>query len=500
MGNKFIYAAAVLLLVFLPATDLLASTTLTKDEVGLNVHWTLGGFDKDELYGQRLNESHTKWAREHFYTEVFYSDNDSWDDRYEDVLKEYKARNIKVVGMLAYGPEAGNYTSPDMETWEMFVDYMVRRYKRYVSVWEVWNEPDSPDYLQPNTVNNYIPILETAYDKIKSIDSSATVLAAGLASPNASFAEGLYSGTDKFDALSFHAYYCGWVKDDGNYDRLTNDLASLKAVVDKYKGSKNWVTEMGCSTGPANISESFQEEYLSQAVPLVMNSGFVERVMVYNIRNYDYEDQYEANFGLVDTNLSPRAAWSWYKDLPIGPYNVRRQTVAQEQSGAVELRTELEKYFGSGLIPISAENWPTVVNAYIYGDYSVQAIVQAIRYGGKTTHPSIPFRYWQETADYRDYINKDWTGGMIIHAYDKPRVLITTEQAKANELRAALQRDYDYANLGITQLNWGGLVNAYVYGEYSIADIAKAYQCNGAVNFEIGKSLWQLRSEYQACQ
>jgi len=182
-----------------------------------------------------------------------------------------------------------------------------------------------------------------------------------------------------------------------------------------------------------------------------------------------------------------------------GPYDQRRITVAAEQSQAIELKTELEKYFGTGLIPISAENWPTVVNAYIYGGYSVQAITQAIRYGGKTTHPSIPFRYWKRTADYQDYISKDWTGGMIIYAYGKPRALITTEQGKANELKTALQQRPDFASLGITQENWGDLTKAYIYGGYSAADITKAYKCNGAVNFTIAKDVWQARDEYKAC-
>ncbi|MFH2105323.1 MAG: glycosyl hydrolase [Parcubacteria group bacterium] len=500
MWRKFAKLILILLVVLFPLTDILAANTIpTKERVGLNVHWTLGGFNKDELYGQRLSESRTKWAREHFYTEVFYSDNTSWGDRYEDILKEYKARDIKVVGMLAYGPEEGNYASPDLERWEMFIDYMVRRYKRYVSVWEIWNEPDSPDYLQPNTVANYLPILDTAYDKIKSIDSHATVLAAGLASPNATFAEGIYSGTDKFDALSFHAYYCGWALDDGSHDRLINDLNSLKAVVDKYKGNRTWVTETGCSTGARGVTESYQAQYLEEAIPIMLDTGFIERILVYNIRNYDYEDQYEANFGLVDEDLNPRPAWNWYKNMPIGPYNVERGTIAFEQEKAVELKSGLERYFGAGLIPISAENWTTVANAYTYGGYSVKAITQAIRYGGKTTHPSIPFRVWSKTDEYRDYINKDWTGGMIIHAYGQPRALITTEQGKANELQAALRSGYDYANLGITQQNWGGLLNAYVYGGYSVADIAKAYKCNGAVHFEIDKDVWQLRPEYQAC-
>jgi len=68
----------------------------TKEHVGLNVHWTLGGFGLDNLYSKRLDESKTKWVREHFYTEVFYSDNTAWVYRYENKLKEYKKKGIKV--------------------------------------------------------------------------------------------------------------------------------------------------------------------------------------------------------------------------------------------------------------------------------------------------------------------------------------------------------------------------------------------------------------------
>lgn len=498
--NFFIpsFIGVFLLILVLPLNSF-AAYYPTKDEVGLNVHWTLGGFNLDNLYDMRLSESKTRWVREHFYTEVFFSGNNSWDDRYENVLKKYRSKNIRIVGMLAYGPEHGNFLSPDPKKWEEFVDYMVRRFGRYVKVWEVWNEPDSPDYLRPNTADNYIPILEIAYNRIKKIDPDAKVLAAGMTSPNPGFADELYSKTNKFDALSFHLYYCGWYRDAGNHDKLINDLNSLKGVINKHQGSKAWVTEIGCSTGSYNIDENFQQHYLSEAIPLVMESGFVERILIYNIRNYTYGDPYEDNFGLLDSEMKPRKSWYWYKKILIGPYNKLRIPLSEEQNKALELRAKLEKYFGEGLIPVSAANWPTLVNAYIYGEYPVQAIVQAIRYGGKTVHPQIPYYLWKEKPEYQEYINKDWTGGMIIFAYGLPRILITDEQAKASELKNLLQQNYDFGTLRITIENWGTLVNAYVYGGYPLEAIARAYTCNGAVSFEIPYNSWKVRGEHITC-
>jgi len=479
--------------------EVFAFSAPTKDNLGLNVHWTLGGFNLDNLYRKRLVESKTKWAREHFYTEVFYGGNNAWVYRYEETLKQYKKDGIKVVAMLAYGPEHKNFSSPDPKKWEGFVDYMVRRYGKYVDVWEVWNEPDSPTYLKPNTVDNYLPILEIAYDRIKKLKPKDKVLAAGLASPNVYWADELYQRTKKFDALSFHIYYCGYRRDDGNYDRLIGDLNSLKRVINNYNGEKAWVTEMGCSTGERDVDENFQVKYLNEATRIVMDSEFVERIFLYNIRNYDYIDNYENNFGLLYKNMSPRLAWSWYKKIPIGPYNQEKLSWEAEADKAQELRRRLEYYFGKGLIPASAEHWPKFVSAYTYGGYSVKDIVQTIRFGGKTVHTEIPQYLWKNRSEYVEYINKDWTGGVIIFAYNKPRILITEEAQKAIELKEALQANYDYQSLKINPDNWDTLVKAYVYGEYPVEAISRAYTCNGAVHFEIPYEQWRYRAEYQQC-
>ncbi|MCD4706042.1 hypothetical protein K8R61_03095 [bacterium] len=80
--------------------------------------------------------------------------------------------------------------------------------------------------------------------------------------------------------------------------------------------------------------------------------------------------------------------------------------MSQEQNKAKELKQGLEKYYGINKIPIHKKHWHTIVNSYIYGDYPINTIIKAIKLGGKTVHPNIPFSAWQTAKDYINYINK----------------------------------------------------------------------------------------------
>jgi len=85
-------------------------------------------------------------------------------------------------------------------------------------------------------------------------------------------------------------------------------------------------------------------------------------------------------------------------------YNKARLSHEIEANKALYLRSELEKILGS--LNIAVDHWYKLLNAYIYGDYPVQAIAQAIRFGGKTVHPNISWQQWQNSSDYQEYINR----------------------------------------------------------------------------------------------
>lgn len=85
-------------------------------------------------------------------------------------------------------------------------------------------------------------------------------------------------------------------------------------------------------------------------------------------------------------------------------YNRTRLGHQIEAERAQYLRKALQDRLGN--LNISVQHWYKLLNAYIYGDYPVEAIAQAIKYGGKTVHPTIGWSSWKNSDDYREYINK----------------------------------------------------------------------------------------------
>ncbi|MCK4553930.1 hypothetical protein KAU19_03130 [Candidatus Parcubacteria bacterium] len=84
----------------------------------------------------------------------------------------------------------------------------------------------------------------------------------------------------------------------------------------------------------------------------------------------------------------------------------RLKSLAQEQNFAKILKQLLEQSFGINKIPLNKKYWHIFVNAYVYGNYPVQVIKQAIKFHGKTVHPDISFSAWQRAKDYLEWIGK----------------------------------------------------------------------------------------------
>ncbi len=381
-----------------------------KTDLGMNVHWSLDAFDANGKTESFLKNSNTKWVREHFYTEVLDTeDNTAWMKRYDYVMRKYHDMDIKVVGMIAYGPANGDFDVPDMDRFLRFVEFVVSRYKPYVNYWQIWNEPDSASFLTPNNYDAYKKILEPAYDRIKREDPDATVLTAGISYPNKDFIERMYKGSgDKFDILAVHAYYCRAYNANKDNMLLEDGFTGLyNDVIKKYKpNDKIWITEMGCSTS-GGIGRGLQKEYLQKKVPWLLSQDYVEKIFLYTYRDRVTASDYENKFGFLTRALEPKPVFWWYSGIYKGPYNQDfvKQDVASEK--AVKLRKGLENYFGKGKIPVSAQNWYTITNSYTYGGYPIPAIARAIKFGGKTVHPTIPWKVWKKTNMYKEWIVKN---------------------------------------------------------------------------------------------
>lgn len=87
-------------------------------------------------------------------------------------------------------------------------------------------------------------------------------------------------------------------------------------------------------------------------------------------------------------------------------YNVTCRNLPAERKAAIEIKDALYKKYRGRTPSGAARNWFTLVRARAYGGYPIEAIVQAVRFGGKTVHPSIPWSSWKNSKDYKDYINR----------------------------------------------------------------------------------------------
>lgn len=286
-----------------------------KQTIGLNVHQTLGSdADHDALYAQRLADSNTVWVREHIsYENVMGADSAAWLKRYDQTFLQYRDNNQRVVAMLAYGTGYDEFKEPD--SWQEFVRLVVKRYRNYVDAWEIWNEPDSNNYLSPNSNwRTYRHILKTGSNIVRQYDTDAVVLNGAVSDlSNLTFTKQLYKhGQRYFDDFNVHLYYCTKAAE------LTEDFEQLQQVIKKYrKNERIWVTELGCSTGTTGVTNKIVKQYTKQTTKSLLQYNNIGPILLYTIRDRIYltTDPYEAYFGLMDENLKPKPVWRWYKLL-----------------------------------------------------------------------------------------------------------------------------------------------------------------------------------------
>lgn len=101
---------------------------------------------------------------------------------------------------------------------------------------------------------------------------------------------------------------------------------------------------------------------------------------------------------VAGTTVCPKGAAVW-------AYGQCRN-LNSERAKAVELKNNLNKIYHNQVPAAALRNWYILVNAYTYGGYPMEAISAAVKHGGKTVHPAIPFSAWQHSQDYQQHIKR----------------------------------------------------------------------------------------------
>jgi len=173
---------------------------------------------------------------------------------------------------------SGDSTSPpdSASTFGTFCAAAATRYSSSIKHWEIWNEPNLKQFWGGVGASfgtdpiHFAAMQSAAYDAIKGVDSTATVISGGLGSAETT---GGYTAPidfidtmldqgigSKLDGIGVHPYTYSVLPDSTFYDHIWRQMylttPSMKSVMEDHSvgNLKFWLTEFGAPTngpGPA---------------------------------------------------------------------------------------------------------------------------------------------------------------------------------------------------------------------------------------------------------
>ena len=255
-------------------------------------------------------------------------------EKYDYIVELLSAHKIKILGLLDYSVEwasaSGKWNCAPQDFKE-FVEYataVAKRYKGRITYWEIWNEPDSSTYWEPQDgLKSYCALLKETYAALKQVDPGCRVLNGGLANGLASVNKLYDNGAQGyFDILNIHIFEQPFAP--GAIHRVTAyPRLAYKIMQRNNDGNKEiWITEIGCpgvKKGQAannwwlggNPDEELQAAWLTKVYEALLEERHVGKIFWAFLR--DCQDHWHSGvdyFGLVRWDFSKKPAFVAYRD------------------------------------------------------------------------------------------------------------------------------------------------------------------------------------------
>ncbi len=263
------------------------------------------------------------------------------------IVSAADARGITVHGLITYTPTwarpAGtNEKHPPTNDGDFasFSAAVVQRYRpRGVSSWEVWNEPNIPNFWSAPggpDASRYASLLTASAGAIHRADPAATVVTGGLApavdAAGVSIAPGtfltrLFATVDPgvVQGVAIHPYsYPALPTAALNWNTFAR-LPEYKQIVAAGEGRALpiWITEFGAPTGSSvsAVSAADQQAIVSDALRCLTDVSWIGPVFLYNMRDRTggNANDVEDNFGLLRADWSPKPVVTVIQDYRTDP-------------------------------------------------------------------------------------------------------------------------------------------------------------------------------------
>ncbi|MGH2514660.1 MAG: endo-1,4-beta-xylanase [Ktedonobacterales bacterium] len=200
--------------------------------------------------------------------------------RADTIVHTATADGIQLTPILVFTPPwaASCYTcAPSAQDFAAFVTAVVGRYKANVHYWEIWNEPDQPNYWTvgfPSYVQN---LLIPGYTAAHAADTGTHVILGGASFPDPTYYNTIYNdgGGNSFDILAYHEY--------GTQGQVDVDARYYRGVLNGHgqQSKPIWAGEFGFSED--GVADTNQQALLKQVYDA--QSSPIAAAFWYNLRD-----------------------------------------------------------------------------------------------------------------------------------------------------------------------------------------------------------------------
>jgi len=253
--------------------------------------------------------------------------------RYDKIVDILNDNGIKILGILHYNPSWDNKPWNKAPRPILYTNYAcktVDHFKDRVKYWEIWNEPNDPEFWMPqDEMEAYSKLLKMVYPAIKRVDPSAKILVGGLTNTIDESLRRLYSRGCKnyFDIVNIHPF-ADPVSEDGasNIHNLYEDIRkTMKRYGDNNK--KIWITEIGCPgiKKPSRrlswwlgkgLNEEQQAEWVKKIYTECLKWENVDKVFWAFFRDTDRFFKSAVDyFGLISYDFKKKPSYRAYKKI-----------------------------------------------------------------------------------------------------------------------------------------------------------------------------------------
>lgn len=297
------------------ASDFPLPELIVPDGFGVQHGW-LGDLDLIVNAGFKLIRDDVRWEdveKQPGFYEFGY---------YDALIEGCSKRGIRMICIL----DAWNMANSSVRTengrkaFANFVEAAARRYAGKGILWEIWNEPNHPDFWNPQpSVTDYCKLVNETAPRIKEADPTGYVLAPASAGIPFEWLEDSFKCglLDWIDALTVHPYRA-------MPETVIEDYAKLRSLIRSYAPNGKEIPIISGEWGYSMdwtwiaISEEKQAQYLARMFLVNLYESIPISIC------HSWKDQQDYLFGIMTEDLKPRMAYFAIKTLThvLGGYRI----------------------------------------------------------------------------------------------------------------------------------------------------------------------------------